>query len=100
MIGVFANLGQFGLPTKKAGFMHSNSKIRLDQLLVDQGLAFDVKEAGAFVMAGKVELPGDRRSPTPGMQVDIAAKVVIKPVKKFVSRVGDKLAQALTGFDI
>lgn len=100
MIGVFANLGQFGLPTKKAGFMHSNSKIRLDQLLVDQGLAFDVKEAGAFVMAGKVELPGDRRSPTPGMQVDIAAKVVIKPVKKFVSRGGDKLAQALTGFDI
>ena len=100
MIGVFANLGQFGLPTKKAGFMHSNSKIRLDQLLVDQGLAFDVKQAGAFVMAGKVELPGDRRSPTPGMRVDIAAKVVIKPEKKFVSRGGDKLAQALTGFDI
>ena len=62
--------------------MHSNSKIRLDHLLVDQGLAFDLKQAGAFVMAGKVELPGDRRSPTPGMRVDIAAKVVIKPEKK------------------
>ena len=64
--------------------MHSNSKIRLDQLLVDQGLAFDVKEAGAFVMAGKVELPGDRRSPTPAIQVEIGAKYVFKPEKNFV----------------
>ena len=83
-----------------AGFMHSNSKIRLDQLLVDQGLAFDVKEAGALVMAGKVELPGDRRSPTPGMQVSIGTKVVTKPVKQYVSRGGDKLVQALKGFDV
>ncbi|MQG38031.1 MAG: TlyA family RNA methyltransferase [SAR202 cluster bacterium] len=83
-----------------AGFMHSKSRIRLDQLLVDHGLAFDVKEAGALVMAGEVELPGDRRSPTPGMQVDISAKVLTKPVKRFVSRGGDKLVQALNGFDV
>ena len=83
-----------------AGFMHSNSKIRLDQLLVDQGLAFDVKEAGALVMAGKVELPGDRRSPTPGMQVSIGTKVVTKPVKQYVSRGGYKLVQALNRFDV
>jgi len=83
-----------------AGFMHLNSKIRLDQLLVDQELAFDIKEAGALVMAGKVELPGDRRSPTPGMQVSIGAKVVTKPVKQYVSRGGDKLVQALNRFDV
>ena len=80
--------------------MHSKSRIRLDQLLVDHGLAFDVKEAGALVMAGEVELPGDRRSPTPGMQVYISAKVLTKPVKRFVSRGGDKLVQALNGFDV
>ena len=83
-----------------AGFMHLNSKIRLDQLIVDQGLAFDVKEAGALVMAGKVELPGDRRSPTPGMQVSIGTKIVTKPVKQYVSRGGDKLVQALKEFDV
>ena len=100
MIGVFVNLGQFDIPTGMAGFMHLNSKIRLDQLLVDQGRASDIKEAGALVMAAKVELPDDRRSPTPGMQVNVGAKVITKTGKKYVSRGGDKLVQALDRFNV
>jgi len=100
MIGVFANLGQFDIPTGMTEFMHSNSKIRLDQLLLDQGLVSDIKEAGALVMAGKVELPDDRRSPTPGMQVNVGAKVVTKTAKKYVSRGGEKLVQALDRFNV
>ena len=42
MIGVFANLGQFDIPTGMTEFMRSNSKIRLDQLLLDQGLVSDI----------------------------------------------------------
>ena len=100
MIGVFANLGQFEIPTGMAVFMHLNSKIRLDQLLLDQGLVSDIKEAGALVMAGKVELPDDRRSPTPGMQVNVGTKVITKTEKKYVSRGGEKLVQALDRFNV
>ena len=100
MIGVFANLGQFDIPTGMAVFMHLNSKIRLDQLLLDQGLVSDIKEAGALVMAGKVELPDDRRSPTPGMQVNVGTKVITKTEKKYVSRGGEKLVQALDRFNV
>ena len=100
MIGVFANLGQFDIPTGMAVFMHLNSKIRLDQLLLDQGLVSDIKEAGALVMAGKVELPDDRRSPTPGMQVNVGTKVITKTGKKYVSRGGEKLVQALDKFNV
>ena len=100
MIGVFANLGQFDIPTGMAVFMHLNSKIRLDQLLLDQGLVSDIKEAGALVMAGKVELPDDRRSPTPGMQVNVGTKVITKTEKKYVSRGGEKLVQALDKFNV
>ena len=100
MIGVFANLGQFDIPTGMAVFMHLNSKIRLDQLLLDQGFVSDIKEAGALVMAGKVELPDDRRSPTPGMQVNVGTKVITKTEKKYVSRGGEKLVQALDRFNV
>jgi 23S rRNA (cytidine1920-2'-O)/16S rRNA (cytidine1409-2'-O)-methyltransferase len=80
--------------------MPSNSKIRLDQLLVDSGLAPDVKEAAALVMAGKVSIIGERRSPTPGMQVRADAEIAVAAEKRFVSRGGEKLARALDMFDI
>ena len=97
MIGVFANLGQFDIPTGMAVFMHLNSKIRLDQLLLDQGLASDIKEAGALVMAGKVELPDDRRSPTPGMQVNVGTKVITKTEKNMFREVERSLYRLWTG---
>jgi 23S rRNA (cytidine1920-2'-O)/16S rRNA (cytidine1409-2'-O)-methyltransferase len=80
--------------------MPSNSKIRLDQLLVEQGLAPDIKEASALVMAGKVSVAHDRRSPTPGMQVRSDIDIEVAPEKRFVSRGGEKLARALDVFEL
>ena len=80
--------------------MAANSKIRLDRLLVDRGLAPDIKEAAALVMAGKVSVTGERRSPTPGMQLGPGVKVTVAPEKRFVSRGGEKLARAIKVFDV
>jgi 23S rRNA (cytidine1920-2'-O)/16S rRNA (cytidine1409-2'-O)-methyltransferase len=80
--------------------MPSNSKIRLDQLLVQQGLAPDIKEAAALVMAGKVLVANERQSPTPGMQVRPSALLTVAPEKRFVSRGGEKLAKALDVFGV
>ncbi len=80
--------------------MAENTKIRLDQLLVDKKLAPDIKEAAALVMAGKVTVIGERRSPTPGMLVRPGVEVTIAPEKRFVSRGGEKLAGALESFDV
>jgi 23S rRNA (cytidine1920-2'-O)/16S rRNA (cytidine1409-2'-O)-methyltransferase len=80
--------------------MPSSSKIRLDQLLVDKGLAPDIKEAAALVMAGKVSVAKERRSPTPGMQMRVDAELQVEPEKRFVSRGGEKLARALKVFEV
>ncbi|MBT4126559.1 MAG: TlyA family RNA methyltransferase [Chloroflexi bacterium] len=80
--------------------MPSNSKIRLDQLLVDRELAPDITEAAALVMAGKVTVPQVRQSPTPGMQVRPDIEIEVAPEKRFVSRGGEKLAKALELFDV
>lgn len=80
--------------------MAENSKIRLDRLLVDMNLAPDIKEAAALVMAGKVSLAGERRSPTPGMQVRPGVEIALAPKIRFVSRGGEKLAGALELFDV
>ena len=80
--------------------MASVTKIRLDRLLFDRGIARDIKEAGALVMAGKVSVIGERRSPTPGMQLRPDAEVSVTTGKRFVSRGGEKLAGALELFDI
>jgi 23S rRNA (cytidine1920-2'-O)/16S rRNA (cytidine1409-2'-O)-methyltransferase len=80
--------------------MSPNSKIRLDQLLVDKGMAPDIKEAAALVMAGKVVIARGRQSPTPGMQVLPDIDLTVAPEKRFVSRGGEKLARALEVFDV
>lgn len=80
--------------------MPSNSKIRLDQLLVDKALAPDIVEAAALVMAGKVTLPQERQAPTPGMQVRSDIQIEVAAEKRFVSRGGEKLAKALEVFDV
>ena len=80
--------------------MLSNSKIRLDQLLMDRKLAPDIKGAAALVMAGKVSLLKENRSPTPGMQVRPDVELEVAPEKRFVSRGGEKLQRALEVFDV
>ena len=80
--------------------MSTNSKIRLDKLLVEKRLAPDIKEAAALVMAGKVSVARERRSPTPGMQVRPDVELTVAAEKRFVSRGGEKLAKALDVFGV
>ncbi len=73
-------------------------KKRLDQLLVERGLAENKSRAQALVLAGAV-FSGERRLEKPGtpMAEDIAIEVRGQP-HPYVSRGGLKLAQALDHF--
>src|SRR5260370_41400601 len=65
-------------------------KKRLDVLLVERGLAESRTQAQALVMAGLV--PGYDK---PGQQVDEGAELSVKTRTAYVSRGGEKLANAL-----
>ena len=75
-------------------------RLRLDQLLVDRGLAESRARAQALIMAGLV-FSGDRRLDKPGMLVpeDMALAVRGRD-HPWVSRGGLKLAHALDRFGI
>ncbi len=76
------------------------SKIRIDQLLVERGLADSRTRAQALVMAGHVML-ADKRADKPGAQVPADAEVTVKGQDHpWVSRGGVKLAHALAEFAI
>jgi 23S rRNA (cytidine1920-2'-O)/16S rRNA (cytidine1409-2'-O)-methyltransferase len=72
-------------------------KKRLDVLLVERGLAESRSQAQALVMAGLV--PGFDK---PGTQVDADAELSLERPPQFVSRGGEKLANALDalGLDV
>ena len=65
-------------------------KKRVDVLLVERGLAESRAQAQALVLAGRV--PGYEK---PGTQVDDAAALEVQQPPRFVSRGGEKLANAL-----
>ena len=78
----------------------ATNKIRIDQLLVERGLAESRTRAQALVMAGHVML-GDIKAVKPGQQVADDAAVTVKGSDHpWVSRGGIKLAHALTEFGI
>jgi 23S rRNA (cytidine1920-2'-O)/16S rRNA (cytidine1409-2'-O)-methyltransferase len=82
---------------------HRPKKIRLDQLLVDRGLAETRSRAQALILAGKVRVGGGdsaRRDHKPGDQLDPAATVDVAERDPYVSRGGHKLAAALDAFGI
>ena len=68
---------------------------RLDVVLVERGLAETRAQAQALVMAGLV-----RGHSKPGEQVDEAAKLDVEQPPPYVSRGGQKLANALDAFDV
>ena len=80
--------------------MPASPKIRLDKLIHERKLAPNINEATALVMAGKVLVPNERRSLTPGMQVRSDIEISVVPDKRFVSRGGEKLARAFEMFDV
>ena len=75
-------------------------RLRLDQLLVDRGLAESRARAQALIMAGLV-FSGDRRLDKPGMLVSEDMALAVKGRDHpWVSRGGLKLAHALDRFGI
>ncbi|MBL0923880.1 MAG: TlyA family RNA methyltransferase [Sphingomonadaceae bacterium] len=78
----------------------ATKKIRLDQLIVDRGLADSRTRAQALVMAGHVFI-GEAKASKPGQQVAEDAAVAVKGSDHpWVSRGGIKLAHALEAFGI
>jgi 23S rRNA (cytidine1920-2'-O)/16S rRNA (cytidine1409-2'-O)-methyltransferase len=70
-------------------------KKRLDVVLVERGLAESRSQAQALVLAGRV--PGFTKAGTP---VDEAAELAVDTPPRFVSRGGEKLANALEHFGL
>ena len=70
-------------------------KKRLDVLLVERGLAESRMQAQALVLAGRI--PGYEK---PGTQVDEQAELEVTVPPPYVSRGGEKLANALDAFGV
>ena len=68
---------------------------RLDVLLVERGLAESRAQAQALVMAGLVQ--GHKKA---GEQVDDSVELTVDRPPQYVSRGGEKLAQALSVLDV
>lgn len=78
----------------------ATQKIRLDQLIVNRGLAESKTRAQALVMAGHVFV-GDVKASKPGQQIAPDADISVKGSDHpWVSRGGIKLAHALEEFQI
>src|SRR5262245_51221820 len=74
-------------------------KVRLDQLLVERGLAETRSKAQALILAGEVRVNGVQRS-KPGEQVREDADVGLVGGLPYASRGGYKLAHALDAFGL
>jgi 23S rRNA (cytidine1920-2'-O)/16S rRNA (cytidine1409-2'-O)-methyltransferase len=77
-----------------AGTMTSPTKIRIDQLLVERGLAESREKAQALIIAGQV-LVNRQKAVKPGHSVAVESRVEVLERMPFVSRGGYKLAGAL-----
>jgi 23S rRNA (cytidine1920-2'-O)/16S rRNA (cytidine1409-2'-O)-methyltransferase len=81
----------------------SPAKVRLDQLLVERGLAESRARAQALLLGGRVRVgPGDaaRRDRKPGDLVDRGVPLDVEAPDSYVSRGGHKLAAALDAFGL
>jgi 23S rRNA (cytidine1920-2'-O)/16S rRNA (cytidine1409-2'-O)-methyltransferase len=72
---------------------------RIDQILVERGLAETRQKAQALLLAGKV-LVGNQKIDKPGRLVDALAEIRLLGELPFVSRAGGKLEAALEHFQI
>ncbi len=75
------------------------SKLRIDTLLVNRGLAESLEKARALVMAGQV-LAAARPVSKPGTLVDEMAPLDVARGPRYVSRGGEKLEHALHSFGL
>lgn len=82
-----------------AGPVRARGKARLDQLLVDRGLAETRTRAQALIVAGRV-FTGEQRLDKPGMQVAVDLDVHVRGGEIYVSRGAHKLIAGLDAFGI
>jgi 23S rRNA (cytidine1920-2'-O)/16S rRNA (cytidine1409-2'-O)-methyltransferase len=75
------------------------TKRRLDQLVVDRGLAETRERAQALILAGQVSVNG-QKSGKPGHSIADDARIEVAERMPYVSRGGFKLAAALDHFEI
>lgn len=79
------------------------SRVRLDQLIVERGLAESRSRAQALLLGGKVRVgagDGARLDRKPGDLVDPGVHIEVTAPEPYVSRGGHKLAAALDAFGI
>jgi 23S rRNA (cytidine1920-2'-O)/16S rRNA (cytidine1409-2'-O)-methyltransferase len=74
-------------------------KRRLDEMLVERGLAESRAQAKALIMSGRV-FSGTERLDKPGREFPEDCKVAVASPPRFVSRGGEKLSAALERFAI
>jgi len=74
-------------------------KIRIDQALVERGLADSREKAQALILAGEVKVDGQRID-KPGRAIAAQAQIAVTARLPYVSRGGLKLAHALDTFAI
>ncbi|NEQ26501.1 MAG: TlyA family RNA methyltransferase [Microcoleus sp. SIO2G3] len=75
------------------------SKVRLDTLLVDRQLCQSRQQAQRLIRAGEVRV-NQQVVDKPGTEVAAEAEIILKARSPFVSRGGEKLAKALSEFEI
>jgi 23S rRNA (cytidine1920-2'-O)/16S rRNA (cytidine1409-2'-O)-methyltransferase len=75
------------------------TKMRLDVLLVERGLAESRAKAQALIMAGQVRVAG-QTAIKPATTVDSEATLTVDSGPRFVSRGGEKLDAALEAFGL
>jgi 23S rRNA (cytidine1920-2'-O)/16S rRNA (cytidine1409-2'-O)-methyltransferase len=73
------------------------TKVRLDVLLVERGLADSRARAQALIMAGQVRVAG-QTALKPATTVDASVSLTVDSGPRFVSRGGEKLNAALEAF--
>jgi 23S rRNA (cytidine1920-2'-O)/16S rRNA (cytidine1409-2'-O)-methyltransferase len=79
--------------------LRGNAKVRLDRLLVEQGLAASREQAQRLIMAGEVTVDGEVCD-KPGRSVPAGAMLHVRAALPYVSRGGVKLAAALAAFGL
>jgi len=79
--------------------MTATKKRRLDQLLVERGLAASREKARALILAGQVLVDG-RKAEKAGDAVAAASRIEVAETPRYVSRAGLKLEAALEQFRI
>ena len=82
-----------------AAMVRHATRIRLDELLVQRGLAPSRHQARALVLAGRVRAAGAAHL-KPGLMVVESAVLDVAPSPAFVSRGGLKLAHGLAHFGV